>query len=88
MACMLCSSEEDPTDEDVIPKCLLRAFDVRSGSTAVSIGEEYAEKHAIRNLKRFQVTLDDGLCRKCNNELLSSTMAQDPAYTPTATCSC
>jgi hypothetical protein len=71
MACVLCSSEEDPTDEDVIPKWLLRAFDVQPGSSVITVGEEYEEKHEVRRLKHFQVTLDDGLCRKCNNELLS-----------------
>lgn len=68
---MLCSSMEDPTDEDVIPKWLLRAFDVQKSSTMVTVGEERGEKHKVRDLKYFQVTLDDGLCRKCNNELLS-----------------
>lgn len=71
MACMLCSSIEDPTDEDVVPKWLLRAFDVQPGSTVITVGEEYGEKHEVRRLRHFQVTLDDGLCRKCNNELLS-----------------
>jgi hypothetical protein len=71
MACVLCSSPEDPTDEDVIPKWLLRAFDVKPRSTVIAIGEEDGEKHEVGRLKRFQLTLDDGLCRKCNNELLS-----------------
>jgi hypothetical protein len=71
MACMLCSSEEDPTDEDVIPQWLLRAFEVQLGSTTVTVGEEYDEKHEVRRLRRFKVMLDDGLCKKCNNELLS-----------------
>jgi hypothetical protein len=46
MACVLCSSEEDPTDEDVVPKWLLRAFGVQKGSTAVTVAEEYGEKSA------------------------------------------
>jgi hypothetical protein len=71
MACVLCSSVEDLTDEDVIPKWLLRAFDVQRASTIVTVGEEYGEKHKVKDLNHFQVTLDDGLCRKCNNELLS-----------------
>jgi len=37
MACVLCSSMEDLTDEDVIPKWLLRAFDVQRGSTVISV---------------------------------------------------
>jgi hypothetical protein len=28
VACVLCGSADRPTDEDVIPKWLLRAFDV------------------------------------------------------------
>jgi hypothetical protein len=44
---------------------------VQSGSTAITIGEEYAEKHEVRSLRHFQITLNEGLCRKCNNELLS-----------------
>jgi hypothetical protein len=31
MACVLCASEDDPTDEDVIPKWLLRAFNMQEG---------------------------------------------------------
>jgi hypothetical protein len=54
-----------------IPKWLLRAFGVQKGSTAVTVAEEYGEKQQVRALKHFQVTLDDGLCRKCNNELFS-----------------
>jgi hypothetical protein len=71
MACVLCSSVEDLTDEDVIPKWLLRTFEVQTGSTVVTIGEEYGGKREFRRLKNFKVTLDDGLCKKCNNELLS-----------------
>ena len=40
MACVLCASEDEPTDEDVIPKWLLRAFKVEEGSTTVSVAEE------------------------------------------------
>ena len=40
MACVLCSSVHNPTDSDVIPKWLLRAFDVQEGSTTVSVAEE------------------------------------------------
>jgi hypothetical protein len=32
MACVFCGSVDKPTDEDVIPKWLLRAFDVQEGS--------------------------------------------------------
>ena len=67
---MLCASVHNLTDEDVIPKWLLRAFEVQEGSTIVSVGEEYGDKHEVKTLKRFQVTLDGGLCKKCNNERL------------------
>ncbi len=55
----------------MIPKWLLRAFKVEEGSTIVRAGEEHGAKHEIKTLKHFQVTLDRGLCKKCNNELLS-----------------
>ena len=67
---MLCASVHNLTDEDVIPKWLLRAFEVQEGSTIVSVGEGYGDKHEVKTLKRFQVTLDGGLCKKCNNERL------------------
>ena len=70
MACVLCASSDNPTDEDVIPKWLLRAFDVQEGSTTISVAEESGDKHEIKRLKHFQLTLDGGLCKKCNNELL------------------
>jgi hypothetical protein len=72
MTCVLCSSAHNPTDEDVIPKWLLRAFKVEDGSTIVSVREERSAKRDVKTLKRFQVTLDGGLCKTCNNELLSS----------------
>jgi hypothetical protein len=70
MACVLCASEDDPTDEDVIPKWLLRAFKVERGSTTVHVAEEGGDSQQIGKLNHFQVTLNSGLCRKCNNERL------------------
>src|SRR5712691_4087579 len=70
MACVLCSSVRNPTDEDVVPKWLLRAFKVEEGSTIVSVREEHGAKRDVKTLRRFQVTLDGGLCKKCNNERL------------------
>jgi hypothetical protein len=64
-------SVHNPTDEDVIPKWLLRAFKVEKGSTIVSVREEHGDKRDVKTLKRFQVTLDGGLCKKCNNERLA-----------------
>lgn len=70
MPCVLCGSLNNPTDEDVIPKWLLRALDVQ-GPAAVNVREEAGDPHEVRTLRHFQVTLDGGLCNKCNNELLS-----------------
>jgi hypothetical protein len=69
MACVLCGSLKNPTDEDVIPKWLLRAFHVE-GSVTVNTREEAGDPHEVRRLRHFQITLDGGLCKKCNNELL------------------
>ena len=70
MACVLCGSMDNPTDEDVIPKWLLRAFAVERGSTTVNVREESGSPQEVRKLRHFQITLDGGLCQKCNNELL------------------
>jgi hypothetical protein len=70
MACLLCASEDDPTDEDVIPKWLLRAFKVERGSTTINVAEEGGESREVGKLRHFQVTLDGGLCKTCNNERL------------------
>jgi hypothetical protein len=66
MACVLCATEDDPTDEDVIPKWLLRAFKVQDGSGTVSVAEEAGEKHEIHKLYHFMLTLNGGLCATCN----------------------
>jgi hypothetical protein len=70
MACVLCASSDNLTDEDVIPKWMLRALKVE-GPATITAREEAGDPHEVRPLKRFQVTLDDGLCQRCNNELLS-----------------
>jgi hypothetical protein len=70
MACILCNSADNPTDEDVIPKWLLRAFNILPGTTTVNVAEEAGDKHEIWKLNHFQITLDGGLCGKCNNERL------------------
>lgn len=66
---MLCSSCRNPTDEDVVPKWLLRAFDVQ-GPATINVREEAGDPREVRTLRHFQVTLDGGLCNRCNNELL------------------
>jgi hypothetical protein len=47
----------------VIPKGLLRAFNVQ-GPATVNVREEAGEPEKVRKLRHFQVTLDGGLCRK------------------------
>lgn len=54
MACVLCGSMDDPTDEDVIPKWMLRASDVQQGSTTLNVSEEAGDKHGVKRLKRFR----------------------------------
>ncbi len=70
MACVLCGSSDDPTEEDVIPKWMLRAFDAQARVT-LTASEEAGDPHEQRTLKHFQITLDRGLCRRCNYQLLS-----------------
>jgi hypothetical protein len=53
MACVLCTSEDDPTDEDVIPKWLLRAFNVERGSTTFSVAEEAGDPREVGKLRHF-----------------------------------
>jgi hypothetical protein len=43
MACVLCGSSDDPTEEDVIPKWMLRAFDAR-GRVTLTASEEEADE--------------------------------------------
>jgi hypothetical protein len=69
MACVLCGSADNPTDEDVIPKGLVRRFAVQ-GPATLNVREEAGDSREVSRLRHFQVTLDDGLCQKCNNELL------------------
>jgi hypothetical protein len=84
MACVLCDSPDNLTDEDVMPKWLLRAFDVQ-GPATITARAEAGDPHEVRTLRHFQVTLDDGLCRKCNNELLGALeQAVQPILEPMA----
>jgi hypothetical protein len=65
----------------VIPKWLLRAggFDHRQRRRGVW------EQHQVETLKRFQITLDGGLCKKCNNERLAGLeQAVQPILEPMA----
>jgi hypothetical protein len=48
---------------------MLRAFGAR-GRVALAVREEAADPYEQRTLKHFQVTLDQGLCRTCNNQRL------------------
>ncbi len=69
-SCVLCTSSVELTDEDVIPKWMLRAFSPQ-GRVTLSARAEAADPHAVRRWGRFQVTLDRGLCQKSNGERLS-----------------
>ena len=85
MACVLCGSVDNPTDEDVIPKWLLRAFDVQEGSTTLNVREESGAPQEVRKLRHFQFTLNGGLCKKCNNERLAGLeQAVQPVLEPMA----
>jgi hypothetical protein len=85
MACVLCGSMDNPTDEDVIPKWLLRAFNVEPGSTTVNVREESGSPQEVKKLRHFQVTLDGGLWKRCNNELLGGLeQAVQPILEPMA----
>ncbi len=53
----------------MIPKWMLRAFNVQ-GRATVNVREEAGDPHEVRRLSRFKVTLDGGLCQRCNNEWL------------------
>ncbi len=70
MACVLCGSADNPTDEDVIPRWLLRAFDVQ-GPVTINVREESGEPQAVTRRPNPKVMLRGGLCRVCNNERLS-----------------
>jgi|SRR5712691_1111228 len=70
MACVLCRSADRPTDEDVIPKWLLRAFDVQ-GLVTVNVREETGEWQLVARRQNPKVMLRGGLCGECNNERLS-----------------
>jgi hypothetical protein len=70
MACVLCGSADRPTDEDVIPKWLLRAFNVQ-GLVTVNVREESGESQLVAKKRSPKVILQGGLCSECNNERLS-----------------
>jgi len=58
------------TDEDVIPKWLLRAFDVQRPVT-FNVREESGESQLVARRRSPKVILQGGLCNECNNERLS-----------------
>jgi hypothetical protein len=70
MACVLCGSADSPTDEDVTPRWLLRAFDVQ-GPVTINAREESCEPQAVATRPTPKIMLRGGLCSKCNNERLS-----------------
>lgn len=70
MACVLCGSANEPTDEDVIPRWLLRAFNVQ-GQVTISVREESGAPQTIAKRSNPNLKLRGGLCHVCNNERLS-----------------
>jgi hypothetical protein len=70
MACVLCGSHDSPTDEDVIPRWLLREFDVQ-GRVTVNVREESGQAQAVTVRPNPKILLQGGLCTTCNNERLS-----------------
>ena len=42
----------------------------RGRSTTLSVAEEGGDSRQVRGLGKCQVTLDDGICRKCNGDRL------------------
>jgi hypothetical protein len=70
MACVLCGSADNPTDEDVIPRWLLREFDVQ-GLVTINVRQESGEPQAVATRPNPKILLRGGLCGKCNNERLS-----------------
>jgi len=86
MACVLCGSADNPTDEDVIPRWLLRAFDVQ-GLVTVNVREESGRPQAVARRPNPKVMLRGSLCRVCNNERLSRLeSAVKPVLAPMARC--
>lgn len=69
--CALCRATGVPlTDEDVIPKWALRAFDVQ-GPVTIQIGKEGGSAHEVGQRRNLKLALQGGLCRHCNNVRLS-----------------
>ena len=70
-ACALCGATGVPlTDEDVIPKWALRAFNVQ-GPVTIQIREEGGSPEEVGESRRFKLVLEGGLCQRCNNVRLS-----------------
>lgn len=86
MACVLCGSADRPTDEDVIPRWMLRAFDIREPVT-VNVRDEAGESQLAATRRSPRVLLRGGLCNECNNERLSRLEnAVKPVLAPMARC--
>jgi hypothetical protein len=70
-ACALCGATDVPlTDEDVIPKWALRAFNVQ-GPVTIQTREEGGSPQEVGESRRFKLVLAAGLCQRCNNVRLS-----------------
>jgi hypothetical protein len=69
--CALCGTAGVAlTDEDVIPKWALRAFNVQ-GPVTIQVREEGGSPEELGDRRSLKLVLEDGLCRRCNNVRLS-----------------
>jgi len=70
-SCALCGATGVPlTDEDVIPKWALRAFDVQ-GAVTIQVREEGGSPQEVGKRRTLKLVLEGGLCQQCNNVRLS-----------------
>jgi len=70
-SCALCGATGVPlTDEDVIPKWALRAFDVQPPVT-IQVREEGGTPQDVGKRRSLKLMLEGGLCQRCNNVRLS-----------------
>lgn len=70
-SCALCGATGVPlTDEDVIPKWALRAFDVQ-GPVTIQVREEGGSPREVGKRRTLKLVLEGGLCQQCNNVRLS-----------------
>jgi hypothetical protein len=70
-SCALCGATGVPlTDEDVIPKWALRAFNVQ-GPVTIQVREEGGSPQEVGKRRNLKLVPEGGLCQRCNNVRLS-----------------